>query len=235
MLTKVEELIDPHTGQWDEVLIRDVFWPVDVHRILQIPLRVHVMDDFVSWHYNRTGSFTVRSAYHTEFKHQFGRQVDQSSPQGSREQDIWKHVWALRVPGKVKHFVWKVIRGVLPCFGTLAGRHIPVTGQCPVCRVGYEDTQHCLFQCARALEIWEKLGLKDEIQKSVLQDRLGSFTMSTLMYKHEITEGLPMAELMAVASWYIWWQRRQLVKEKWIPSPDRTAVSILVLATNFFR
>ena len=38
MLSKVEELIDSYTGQWDETLIRDVFWPVDVHRILQIPL-----------------------------------------------------------------------------------------------------------------------------------------------------------------------------------------------------
>ena len=71
MLSKVEELIDPYTGQWDESLIRDVFWEVDVHRILQIPLRVQVMEDFVSWHYNRTGVFTVRSTYHVQFQHQF--------------------------------------------------------------------------------------------------------------------------------------------------------------------
>ncbi|VAI15050.1 unnamed protein product [Triticum turgidum subsp. durum] len=50
----------PYTGQWDENLIRTVFWPVDVHRILQIPLRVQVMEDFVSWDYNPSGEFTVR-------------------------------------------------------------------------------------------------------------------------------------------------------------------------------
>ena len=59
MLNKVEELINPYTGQWDENLIQTVFWPVDVHRILQIPLRVQVMEDFLSWHYNRSGEFTV--------------------------------------------------------------------------------------------------------------------------------------------------------------------------------
>ena len=48
MLTKVEEIIDPHTGQWDEALIHSVFFPVVVHRILQIPLHVEVVEDFVA-------------------------------------------------------------------------------------------------------------------------------------------------------------------------------------------
>lgn len=46
MLTKVEELIDPHSGQWGEVLIRDVFSPVDAQRILQIQLNVQGYEDF---------------------------------------------------------------------------------------------------------------------------------------------------------------------------------------------
>ena len=127
MLSKVEELIDPYTGQWDESLIRDVFWEVDVHRILQIPLRVQVREAFVSWHYNRSGVFTVQSAYHVQFQHQFGGRENLSVAQGSSPNHIWKRVSGLRIPGKVKHFVWKVIRGVLPCYGTLANRHIPVT------------------------------------------------------------------------------------------------------------
>ena len=48
MLSKVEDLIVPHIGQWDEILIRDNFSPVDVQRILQIPLHVQGMDDFVA-------------------------------------------------------------------------------------------------------------------------------------------------------------------------------------------
>src|SRR3989337_2866167 len=47
LLSKVEDLIDPHSGQWDEELIRSIFNPVDVIRILQIPLRVEVIEDFV--------------------------------------------------------------------------------------------------------------------------------------------------------------------------------------------
>lgn len=38
ILTKVNELIDPHMGQWDEQLIIFNFFPVYVRRILQISL-----------------------------------------------------------------------------------------------------------------------------------------------------------------------------------------------------
>ena len=74
LLGKVEGLIDPHTGQWDVDLIQSVFLPVDVHRILQIPLRVEVLEDFLAWSGTRSGTFSVRSAYHVEFEHQFSHQ-----------------------------------------------------------------------------------------------------------------------------------------------------------------
>ena len=69
MVSKVEDLIDPHTGQWDETLIRDVFSAVDVQRILQIPMNIEGLDDFVTWHYTKSGTFSVRSAYHREYDH----------------------------------------------------------------------------------------------------------------------------------------------------------------------
>ena len=62
MLRYVEELIDPHMGHWDEILIRDVFLPVDAYMILQIPLNVQLMEDFVAWNYTRSGTFSVWSA-----------------------------------------------------------------------------------------------------------------------------------------------------------------------------
>ena len=123
-----------------------------------------------------------------------------------------KRVWELRIPGKVKHFLWKVIKGVLPCYGTLAGRHIPVTRQCSIGHIGFEDAQHCLFNCERAMNMWSELGPKEEIQKVVLEDRSVSFTMSSLMDQHDTVSNLSMAELTIVGSWYIWWQRRQMVK-----------------------
>ena len=72
IITRVNELIDPITEQWDEELIRSIFSPVDVGRILRIPLSHNGFEDFVAWQGNRNGVFTVRSAYYYEWKHQFG-------------------------------------------------------------------------------------------------------------------------------------------------------------------
>lgn len=160
MLSKVDELINPYTGQWDEDLIRDVFSPVDVHRILQIPLNYHLTEDFVAWNYTRSGTFSVRSAYHKEFEHQHGAQWVRADGQGTENiNSVWKDMWKLKIPGKIKHFAWKVLHGALPCFGVLASRHIPCSAQCPVCLVEAEDIQHCLFRCRRATDVWERLGL----------------------------------------------------------------------------
>lgn len=66
LISKVSDLIDPTWGLWDEQLINSIFLPVDAMRILRIPLSPNGFDDFVAWHYNCSGTFSVRSTYHVE-------------------------------------------------------------------------------------------------------------------------------------------------------------------------
>ena len=68
------------------------FSHVDATRILEIPLSLNSFDDFVAWHYNRNGMFSMKSAYHVEWRHQFGNsyQTMASSSRGSNP--IWKKV-----------------------------------------------------------------------------------------------------------------------------------------------
>ena len=49
ILSVVSDLIDPHTGAWDEPLIRSIFNPVDARRIMQIPINHNAFDDFIAW------------------------------------------------------------------------------------------------------------------------------------------------------------------------------------------
>jgi hypothetical protein len=46
--TTINALINP--GQWDEILINDLFHPLDVGLIMRITLSTHMQDDFVAWH-----------------------------------------------------------------------------------------------------------------------------------------------------------------------------------------
>jgi len=49
-------------GTWNEVLIREIFIPVDAHAILSIPVRPN-QADFWAWEPEKHGEFSVRSAY----------------------------------------------------------------------------------------------------------------------------------------------------------------------------
>lgn len=59
ILRKVAGLINPRTGQWDEVLIRDIFLPIDANRILMIPLSSNQVDDFIDWNATKSFSFSL--------------------------------------------------------------------------------------------------------------------------------------------------------------------------------
>ena len=59
LLTKVGDLIDPALNTWDEDLITQTMWPIDVQRILSIPISQHDMPDFIAWSYTKNGMFSV--------------------------------------------------------------------------------------------------------------------------------------------------------------------------------
>jgi hypothetical protein len=59
----VSELIDQGTHNWNEPLIRELFFKPDVDRILQIPLRHINGEDSVAWALEPKGIYSVRSAY----------------------------------------------------------------------------------------------------------------------------------------------------------------------------
>jgi hypothetical protein len=81
--SKVSDLIDPVSGQWDSVLLHDLFGAIDVHRILQIPLHRQGFDDFIAWNATSHGRYTVRSGYYLQWQHQFGAPANQLSLPGS--------------------------------------------------------------------------------------------------------------------------------------------------------
>jgi ribonuclease HI len=238
--TKVSELIDPVTRSWDEELLRDLFLDVDVTRILKIPLAVGMMEDFVSWNYTNTGIFTVRTAYHIEWDHQHGRKLRRTNHQGSAAiNPVWASLWALRVPAKMKIFSWRFVHGTIPCKAVLANRHIITSSLCPICQIHCEDTRHLFFQCPRAVEVWDNLGLSAYIEENCVEDRAGSGVFEVLLRRGKrMAPRIPdlgLQELIVIACWYLWWERRKIVHEEKVQKAAQSAQAISVLAINYFR
>ena len=69
ILSRVEELIDPVTGKWDEELVKQTFWPQDVDVILSTPVHAD-LEDVAAWHNDKRGIFSVKSAYKVQREHE---------------------------------------------------------------------------------------------------------------------------------------------------------------------
>jgi hypothetical protein len=49
--------------EWKEEVIREYFRDEDVHTILSLRLPTKPVEDFLAWNYEKSGVFSVRSAY----------------------------------------------------------------------------------------------------------------------------------------------------------------------------
>lgn len=239
-MSTVDELINPITLTcpitltWDEDLLKAIFWPTDVYRILQIPI-TSGRDDLVVWHYNRSGLFSVRSAYHCQWDCKFGPRCNQVQANTASRSQLWKNLWKLKLPGKIKIFGWRVLKGLLPCRSMLASRHIGEAGGCPVCQNGAEDVKHMMFTCNRAKEVWHSLGMWEKIECFLITDRSRSVVLEEIIRRCERVTNLDvgMAELVLMAGWYIWWECHQIVHGKNVQQPVQSAMSIAALPKNY--
>ena len=104
----VAELLDANGRQWDFNKLIAMFNPADADAIARIKIPTRASEDVLAWHFDRTGTFTVRSAYNLamQLKHKQGEEASSSSPNGER--NIWSNIWKTRVPAKVKIFAWKL-------------------------------------------------------------------------------------------------------------------------------
>ncbi|XP_044432363.1 uncharacterized protein [Triticum aestivum] len=226
---KVQELIDPISGSWDEQFLREIFWPVDAERILQIPLSSHGQSNFISWHFSKSGCFTVRSAYHITWKSEYRTWARMNVGAGRVDpHPVWKVLWDRTVPPKVNVFNWRVLHGTIPCYCTLSDRHLSTPVICPVCGNEPEDLRHMLFACERAKAVWKELGLETSIANAAAHERSGSYAMDVpSMEALALLQGLRLAEHLGIYALVVESDSQEIVQAMKDPSEYRALAAVV--------
>ncbi|KAL0446063.1 UNVERIFIED_CONTAM: hypothetical protein Slati_1734200 [Sesamum latifolium] len=116
--SKVAVLIT-HNRSWNHDMITEEFLPEDAEAILSIPLTESPSADIIVWHFERSGRFSVKSAYASAIQCS-----EEASPSMARED--WRFLWRSRVLPKVRMFMWRCGHGALPTLRNLKDR-----GVCP--------------------------------------------------------------------------------------------------------
>jgi hypothetical protein len=60
--TWVSDLIDNKSMTWKENLVRSMFHSYDAKQIMLIRLPQTAEEDYITWHYEKSGVFSVQSA-----------------------------------------------------------------------------------------------------------------------------------------------------------------------------
>ncbi|KAL5845979.1 hypothetical protein ACOSQ3_009503 [Xanthoceras sorbifolium] len=109
--------------------------------ILQLPLSINLMCDSILWHYDKRGNFSVKSAYKLAFQLQFGDIPSCSNGPSF----VWKFIWNLQIPAKIKIFCWRACRDILPTKDLIFRRKISVSPCCELCGLIPETVDHALL------------------------------------------------------------------------------------------
>ncbi|VFQ75807.1 unnamed protein product [Cuscuta campestris] len=109
----VEFLIESGSGHWKEEVVREWFLPVDVQRILALPLGT-ISDDNWYWEGPSRGAYSVKEGYR--------RSVGEFTvcPGFSK----WRQLWRVSVAPKLKVCVWRALRDILPTISSLNSKVI---------------------------------------------------------------------------------------------------------------
>jgi hypothetical protein len=78
-----------------------------VEEVLKIKPARYGNEDTIAWFHERTGIFTVKSAYRLAMSEERTNEAS-SSETGNLDSPLFKKIWKAEVPPKVRIFAWKL-------------------------------------------------------------------------------------------------------------------------------
>jgi hypothetical protein len=153
----VHDLIEEGGREWRREAILEYFNEKDAQNMLNIPLFGYMKEDAPSWKFSKNGEYSVKSAY-------FYAMENLVDNRELRVEGKWRRIWELKIPQKMKEFLWRVARGCLPTRERLQQKGVNCTNNCEHCQHNFENEWHIFFGCVKAQETWEVAGLWPQIE-----------------------------------------------------------------------
>lgn len=102
--------------------------------------------DETYWELENSGNFYVSSAYYIINNNNIAMQ-----------EKGWENIWKIKVPSRVKTFLWLARHEKLPCNKERRRRHLTMDGGCAVCINEKKTVEHIIRKYTKAREVWEGL------------------------------------------------------------------------------
>jgi hypothetical protein len=153
---KLSDFISEEGGEWNEEMVKQHFFDLDVADILRTPVGKPNSHDFVAWNHTKNGIFSVKSAYHLAVQRKRDRSGAAESSSSVEKHKGWLALWAAQVPGKIKVHMWRLIENGLAVGSELSHRKIKDGVVCLVCG-RTESLIHRFWTCPHSAQAWALL------------------------------------------------------------------------------
>ncbi|XP_038688673.1 uncharacterized protein LOC119987842 [Tripterygium wilfordii] len=155
--------------------------------------------DSLCWGKSCSGEFSIKTAYDIA-----------TGYEGVNTNKIWRSIWKIEAPQRVKAFIWMVKHQRLLCNSERVRRGFTDVPFCKNCPGEIEDVDHLFRRCPMAVHIWNLLMPPVEIR---CQNLMGfQDWLSYNLCKNSVTDlGASWDTMFVVAIWSIWRSRNDMV------------------------
>ncbi|XP_058774622.1 uncharacterized protein LOC131648906 [Vicia villosa] len=147
---RFSDLIDKELSVWKREVILGKFSAEDAKKIVSIPLSRLPNDGKLVWHFEKSGKFSVKSAYHATRSH---KASPIPGPFVLAFQRLWKLIWKAPIYARQQNFLWRVPKNILPTRGNLVKKGMTIDSSCPFCSSGIENVHHIFMDCHFAKQV----------------------------------------------------------------------------------
>lgn len=141
---KVAEFINENK-EWDVASLSQIINMSDMNKITSILIpKTSIMEDTPNWNLNHKGNFSVKSSY------------DKLADTCISDMN-WNWIWKLKVPSKLKGFLWTCMHGKILTNQQRRTRGLTACENCPRCNFNCEDMTHLFFTCPSSADIWSNI------------------------------------------------------------------------------
>ncbi|XP_075473945.1 uncharacterized protein LOC142505003 [Primulina tabacum] len=188
-------------GRWKTPIITQLFAQHLVADILAIPIPSVPNEDSRFWPSEPKGNYTVRDGY----KSARGFYDSPASCSSLQLKSLWKFLWALSIPPKVRIFCWRVAHNIIPTERNLLNHHVSVLDMCPLCHSNGDSTCHALFSCPIIKPCWKGTRFWMALKQVCHLE-----TIDVLLWMKEKLSR-PMFEEFVMRTWATWHNRLRLI------------------------
>ncbi|XVF15046.1 hypothetical protein REPUB_Repub09cG0115800 [Reevesia pubescens] len=144
---KVVDIVDKEIGNWEVDAVENWLTSNEKNAILEITIFMQEEPYKLIWPHSESEVYSVKSGYFVKRSEIVVSSANKASSSHVVEGKLWKKIWSLRVPSKIKAFLWRACLNALLTGHNLWKMRCVNDAKYGICEEVEESVEHMLITC----------------------------------------------------------------------------------------